>query len=328
MSANTRDIKRRVKSVTNTRQITRAMQLVATSKMKKAQKRSQDANSYAQGAFNILKHLTQHLARSHFHPFWEQVSANAKTGLILISADRGFCGGLNINLFNAVLPMIKDHQHALDIVSVGKKGRDFARRMGMPISADFSGIGDHFTMNEVTPIAHVATQGFLNQEYKEVYIAYTDFVNTILQRPVVRKLLPIDVSTFEQIAETTSVVETPPRGVSSEERRVSSHKDHSHKDVAGVASKGTSLQHSDYLFEPSPEVVFEHLIPYLIEVLVYKAILDSRASEHSARMIAMKNATDRAGEMIGDLQLAYNQARQANITREIAEISVGAMATV
>ena len=274
MSANTRDIKRRVKSVTNTRQITRAMQLVATSKMKKAQKRSQDANPYAQGAFNILKHLTQHLARSHFHPFWEQATANAKVGLILISADRGFCGGLNINLFNAVLPMIKDYQHDLDIVSVGKK-----RRMGMQISADFSGLGDHFTMDEVTPIAHVATQGFLNQEYREVYIAYTDFVNTILQRPVVRKLLPIDIAAFEQIAE--------------------------------VASSPSPLQgeggvRSDYIFEPSPEIVFENLIPYLVEVSVYKALLDSRASEHSARMIAMKNATDRAGEMIGDLQLAYN----------------------
>ncbi|HAZ16442.1 MAG: ATP synthase F1 subunit gamma [Candidatus Jacksonbacteria bacterium RIFCSPLOWO2_02_FULL_43_9] len=310
MSSNTRDIKRRIKSVTNTRQITRAMQLVATSKMKKAQKRSQEANPYAQGALNILNHLTQHLAGSHFHPFWEQSPVNAKVGLILISADRGFCGGLNINLFNAVLPLIKDHPHDLDIVSVGKKGRDFARRMGMPISADFSGIGDHFTMNEVTPIAHIATQGFIKQEYREVYIAYTDFVNTILQRPVVRKLLPIDISIFEQIAEVAS---SPSPNIGEGGVRYD------------VRAGGTR---ADYIFEPSPETVFQHLIPYLIEVLVYKALLDSRASEHSARMIAMKNATDRAGEMISDLQLAYNQARQANITREIAEISAGAMATV
>lgn len=314
MPSNTRDIKRRIKSVTSTRQITRAMQLVATSKMKKAQKRSQEANPYAQGVFSILKHLTRHLAGSHVHPFWEQASANAKVGLILISADRGFCGGLNINLFNAIMPLIKTHQHEMDIVSVGKKGRDFARRMGMPISADFSGIGDHFIMHEVTPIAHVATQGFLHQEYREVYIAYTDFVNTIVQRPVVRKLLPIDVTTFEQIAEVTSSPSPNPPAGGGE---------------GGVrsADKGREEVRADYIFEPSPEVVFEQLIPYLVEVLVYKALLDSRASEHSSRMVAMKNATDRAGEMIGDLQLAYNQARQAGITREIAEISAGAMAT-
>ncbi len=301
MPANTRDIKRRTKSVTNTRQITRAMQLVATSKMKKAQKRSQDAHPYAEGALNALQNLTSHFAQNAIHPFWEHNGKSQKIGLILISSDRGFCGGLNVNLFHKILPFVKNQQaqgNEVEVVTVGKKGRDFVRRLGLPVIADFSGLYDHFTISEITPIAHIATTDFVDKVYSKIYLAYTDFINVISQAPMLHQILPIDIEVYQQIAKVGTL---------------------SDNGMAGALR-------SDYIFEPTPEIVFKNLIPYLIEVLVYKAILDSRASEHSARMVAMKNATDRAGEMIADLQLEYNQARQAGITREIAEISAGAMA--
>ncbi|KKT34695.1 MAG: ATP synthase gamma chain [Parcubacteria group bacterium GW2011_GWA2_44_12] len=300
MPENIRDIKRRTKSITNTRQITRAMQLVATSKMKRAQKKSGDADPFALGAWDILKQVTARLTEKQFHPFWEK-NDSKKIGLILVTSDRGFCGGLNVTLLTKVLAFIKEQQLlglSPEIVAVGRKGRDFFKKLGIPIIADFSGLTDHFTVSEITPIAHIATKDFLLRNYREIYIAYTLYINTITQKPIVRKILPMDIKTFEKIAEL---------------QRASPDE-----------SKQTAK--AQYIYEPSSETVFKNLIPYLLEVIVYKAILEARASEHSARMVAMKNATDRAGEMIGDLKLAYNQARQAGITREIAEISAGRLA--
>src|SRR3990167_1186710 len=300
MPENIRDIKRRSKSITNTRQITRAMQIVATSKMKRAQKKSEDANPFASGAWDILKNVTARLTEKHFHPFWEK-NDSKKIALILVTSDRGFCGGLNVTLQATVLGFIKEHQSddmSLEIVTVGKKGLYFVRKLGIPIIADFSGLADHFTVSEITPIAHVATKDFLSQNYREIYIAYTQFINIIIQKPIIKKILPMDSKTFEEISELPA----------------------SPNDTSAQSPKG------HYIYEPNSETVFENLIPFLIEVIVYKAILEARASEHSARMLAMKNATDRAGEMIDGLKLAYNQARQAGITREIAEISAGRMA--
>ena len=303
MASNTREIKRRIKSVGNIRQITKAMQLVATSKMKRAQRRSLDSDAYAYGVLEILENVTRSSEGTGEHPYWKEHTAQ-KVGLLLISADRGFCGGLNVLLFNKVLDFIKKKEeegNTVAVVTVGKKGRNFVKKLGMPIIADFTP-GDHFMIQEIGPIARIATEDFLRLQYKAIYLAYNQFVNTLRQVPIVRRILPIDIATFKEIAALDVKMEK-----------------------FSLREQEEKQAPARYLFEPSIEAVFGTIIPYLLEVEIYKALLESLASEHSSRMIAMKNETDKAGELIGYLRLVYNQARQASITKEIAEISSGAM---
>jgi len=302
--ANTRDIKRRIKSVGNIKQITRAMQLVATSKMKRAQKRSADADTYAYGALEILENVTKGSYEALRHPYWNENTESNKVGIIIVSTNRGFCGGMNVLLMSEVMKLvrtIKKDGHIPEVVAVGKKGRDIAKKSGVEIVADFSELEDHFTMHDIAPIAKIATQDYKKGTYRKLYVAFTQFINILNQKPIVRQILPIDVDTFKEITEY----------------------DEKH------AKQTFERKESDakYILEPNIEVIFDRLIPHLIEIEIYKALLESHASEHSARMIAMKNATEKAGELIDDLTLAYNQARQAGITSEIAEISSGAMAT-
>lgn len=302
MPSNTRDIKRRIKSVGNIKQITRAMQLVATSKMRRAQKRSADADAYAYGALEILEHLTRNAEGLGEHPFWKEHQLR-KIGLIVVTSDRGFCGGFNVTLLNSVLQFIKEVKargEEVEAVTIGKKGRAFMQRIGVPIVADFT-MGDYFTINSIGPIARIATEDFKQGVYRSVFLAFNQFINTLIQRPVIRKVLPLDIPMFKAIAEIDEKAE---KFFFKEETR-----------------------EAKYIFEPASEAVFSALVPHLLEVEIYKALLESGASEHSARMVAMKNSTDKAGELIDDLRLAYNQARQAGITKEIAEISSGAMAT-
>lgn len=303
MASNTRDIKRRIKSVTNISQITRAMQLVATSKMKRAQKKSTDADAFAYGALEILQNLTKAVGDSRDLPFWKQ-RETGKIAVVLISTDRGFCGGLNINLAGTLLKQIKEWKKEVDIITVGRKGQKVAKKAGLNIIADFSGIGDHFSIKEVVPIRDMITKEFEEEKYEKIYIAYNQFINTLTQTPTIRQILPVEEDGFKKISETNNKVQ---------------------EHLFEKDTKGSD--EPTYVFEPSAEEVFKKLVPYLIEVDIYKALLENQASEHSARMMAMKNATDKAGELIDDLKLAYNQARQAGITREIAEISSGAAAT-
>ncbi|HCA67013.1 MAG: ATP synthase gamma chain [Parcubacteria group bacterium GW2011_GWC2_44_17] len=302
MPSNTRDIKRRIKSVGNIKQITRAMQLVATSKMRRAQKRSVDADAYAYGALEILEHLTKNAEGIREHPFWRE-QASEKVAIIIITSNRGFCGGFNVTLLGSVLQFIRETRGSgqeIFAVTIGKKGRVFMQRIGIPIIADFM-LGDYFTIADMGPIAKIATEDFVRGEYKSVFMAFNQFINTLVQKPVIRKVLPLDVSVFKAIAEIDQKAESF---------------------FFKEESRG-----SKYIFEPAPSEVFATLVPHLLEVEIYKALLESGASEHSARMVAMKNSTDKAGELIDELRLVYNQARQAGITKEIAEISSGAMAT-
>ncbi|MBI4359536.1 MAG: ATP synthase F1 subunit gamma [Candidatus Jacksonbacteria bacterium] len=304
MPSNTREIKRRIKSVGNIKQITRAMQLVATSKMKRAQKRSADADAYAYGAFEILDHLTKNSEGLRQHPFWRE-HASSKVGLILITSDRGFCGGFNVTLLNETLQFIKRARASgeeVEAVTIGKKGRAYMQRIGIPIIADFS-VGDYFTIANIAPIAKIATEDFQKGIYKSIHIAFNQFINTLIQRPVIRKVLPFDLEMFKTIAEIDAKAEK-------------------------FFFKGTGARGAKYIFEPAPERVLGALVPHLIEVEIYKALLESGASEHSARMMAMKNSTGKAEELIDEFRLAYNQARQAGITKEIAEISSGAVAAL
>lgn len=299
----TRDIKRRLKSIGNIKQITRAMQLVAGSKMRKAQTKTSDADAYAYGALEILENITRTIKGVMPHPYW-QFNQSSKTGLILISTDRGFCGGMNVNLFSAVLSFIKQNKEEgqeIKVVTVGKKARDFVKKLGLEIIADFSGINDYFTIQGITPIASIASKDYLKKEYKDIYIAFTQFINTLVQKPLIRKILPVSADTFKEITEI--------------DQKANKFFFKKEKQKEGAPAQ--------YIFEPSLNSVFERLAPYLIEIEVYKALLESQASEHSARMLAMKNATDKAEELNSVLQLVYNQARQASITKEIAEISSG-----
>lgn len=300
---NTRDIKRRIKSVGNIKQITRAMQLVATSKMKRAEEKSREADAYAYGALEILENITKVKNSEIRHPYW--IGNNSpKTCLIIFSADRGFCGGLNVNLFNSIASFLKKRtKEEVEVITVGKKGINFARRLGLNIIADFSGLGDHFSIKEITPITHLSTEDYKKEKFGHVFVAFNQFINILVQKPIIRQILPFTLESFCALAE-----------IDQKARKFF------------IPSNGNNQ--AKYLFEPSLEFVFEKFIPHLLEIGIYKIILESRASEHSARMVAMKNATDKAGELIDDLHLSYNQARQASITKEIAEISSGAIITI
>lgn len=308
MPSNTREIKRRLKSVKNIRQITRAMQLVATSKMRKAQTLSTNADAYAYGALEILLNITRLGGKENQHSFWSK-NDSPKVCLVLVTTNRGFCGGLNISLFSEILTFIRQkrlRQSDIEVVAIGKKGRAFAKKTGLTVIADFSEISDKFSIKELGPIMKIAMGEYQKKYYGEVIVAYSQFINTLSQKSIVRSILPITVQSFESITEIDKKAKkifNPPRTTDLSERPT-------------------------YVFEPDIESVFQHLIPHLVETELYKIILESHASEHSARMMAMKNATDKAGELIDGLNLAYNQARQAAITKEIAEISSGAMATI
>ncbi len=299
---NTREIKRRIKSVSNIRQITKAMQLVATSKMKRAQNLSVNADAYAYGALEILINLTKAGAEIVNHHFWKD-NGNNRNVLIFITTDRGFCGGLNVNLAGSVLKFVKDN-NVSDVITVGKKGRGLMKKMGLNIIADFSNLEDHFSVKEISPIIYLAINEFNAGNYGRVFVAFSEFVNILVQKPTVRQILPVSLESFE------SIIETNPKA-----KKLFFEKNQTGRD------------NPQYFFEPSLTVVFEKLIPHLLEIEFYKALLDARAAEHSARMVAMKNATDKAGDLIDDLKLTYNEARQSLITKEIAEISTGAMAT-
>lgn len=275
------------------------MQLVAASKMKRAEKRSKDSDAYAEGALEILKNVTRVLqGAGERNSLFEKRNA-PRVAVLLISTDRGFCGGLNILLWSRVFAKIKEwkkDRKEIDVISVGKKGRALAKKAGLKIVADFTGIAERVSVDEIRPIVKTVLEEFEKGIYEEIWIAYSEFQNTLVQKAFMRELLPVEEKAFEEIMEIEK------------------------KDKQ-------TLARASYIFEPSAEHVLKSLIPYLVHIGIYKAFLEAQASEHSARMVAMKNATDKSGELMGDLRLAYNQARQAGITREIAEISSGAAAT-
>lgn len=287
--ANTRDIRRRIKSIRNTAQITKAMQMVAASKMRKAQQAALAGRPYAELMNRVLVSLQQR-TDPKMHPLLE-IRPVAKELVIIISTDKGLAGALNTNLFREVTRFEPDKTV---YASAGRKSRQFVARTKRQLLADFE-LKDAPSFVETKIIARFAAEKFLSGEVDKVSVAYTHFVNTINQRPVVETLLPI--SRFDL-------------GV---------------KGVAATEQTGTDPM-VGYLFEPSAEGVLDYMLPYYLQYQVYQMILDARASEHSARMVAMKNATDNAQQFIKDLTLEYNKMRQAGITTELLEISTAQLA--
>jgi len=287
--ASTRDIRRRIKSIRSTAQITKAMQMVAASKMRKAQAAALAGRPYASLMNKVLVSLQQR-TDPKLHPLLE-VRPIRKELVIIISSDKGLAGALNTNLLREVANF--DPEKTI-YVAAGRKGRQFVARTKRELLADFE-LKDAPSFVETKVIARFAAEKFLDHEVDKVSIAYTHFINTINQRPVIETLLPI--SPFD----------------------------------LGVKTKGAPEETSKdplvgYLFEPSAEGVLDYMLPYYLQYQVYQMILDARASEHSARMVAMKNATDNAHQFIKDLTLEYNKMRQAGITTELLEISTAQMA--
>jgi F-type H+-transporting ATPase subunit gamma len=279
-----RDIKRRIRSVQNIGKVTRAMEAVSASKMRRAQQATLRSRAYATRAYEVAAHLrAQTGAGQGLHPLLDEHDAGVPV-VLLITPDRGLTGGLVLNTIRYAVRKVhgvlgKD----VKWVALGKKGRDFLIRHS-DLVADFTPLPDAPTLLDISPVARLALDGFTSGEFKSVHVVFPVFMSISKQRPVFRQLLPIYV---------------PP---------------------------DAPVTQSGFTFEPSPEAVLDEMLPRLVELQVYQALLEAQASEHSARMLAMRNATDAANDLVGELTLTYNKARQASITAEILDIAGGAEA--
>ncbi len=284
----TREIRRRVRSVKNMSQITRAMEMVAASKMRRAQDRVTSGRPYSERLREVLGDLASlQLDADQLQAFPLLAQREmTRTAVILITPDRGLNGALNTNILRRATRYIREESGdgAPAFIAVGKKGRDFLVRTNQNVIAEFIRLGDRPTLDEVRPIAQIAIQEFLDGNVDAVHIIYPQFVNTLTQRPTVVQLLPI------------------------------------------VRPESETANADDYIFEPSAPTVLNALLPRYVEVLLYQSVLENVASFYSAQMVAMRNATDNAKELASDLDLALNKARQGQITNEVAEISAGANA--
>jgi len=304
MAVNGKEIKQRIKSVKNTKKITKAMEMVSAAKMRKAIQSVLGTRTYAMLARNLMKRLGGTPGMSS--PLME-VRPVSKVLVIMISSNRGLCGSFNANLFKNIAPLLKEKKHTLttgatsdieiEIIGVGKKSAHFAKRYGFSLVAAYDAINDNPSVEEISPIVSTAITAFRAKRYDAVFTAFTEFKSSLVQIPRMMKVLPISAEHAELLHLDTG-------------------------ESVGVDSDDTDV----YVFEPNEEEVFEVILPRLVEIQLYQALLESRASEHSARMVAMKNATESAGDMIQSLTLEFNKARQAAITTEIAEISGGAAA--
>ncbi len=287
----TRDIRRRIKSVKNTAQITKAMQMVASSKMRKAQLAALAGRPYATLMNDVLSAVTEG-AGEFTHPLMED-RGGRKRAVILVSTDKGLCGALNSNLLREAGKLDKD---TTVYICAGKKGAQFISRTKRNLAAEFT-YKDNPMFSEARAISKFAQEMFLSGQVDRVDVLYTNFINTLSQKPELRTLLPIGQ-------------------IHAVEAGVDGHGD-------GGQLKKSELE---YLFEPNPTEVLGNLLPHYVNFQVYQFLLEAKASEHSSRMVAMKNATDNAKQLIKDLTLEYNKLRQANITKELLEITTAQMA--
>ena len=282
-----REIKTKIKSVQNTRKVTRALEMVSASKIRKAQERMKASRPYARAMKQVIGHLAQ--ANSEFqHPYLVQRSETKRVGYIIVSSDRGLAGGLNNNLFRKVLGEIRTWQEQgveVDVVTIGQKASVYFRRIKVEMLASATHLGDQPRLDQLVGVIKVMLDSYTAGSLDRVFLSYNEFVNTMTQHVAFDQLLPL-------LAPETQVA-----------------------------------RHDwDYLYEPDAQTVLEHVLTRYVESLVYQAVLENVASEHAARMVAMKSASDNANKLIDTLNLIYNKARQAAITQEISEIVGGAAA--
>ena len=282
-----REIKTKIKSVQNTRKVTRALEMVSASKIRKAQERMKASRPYARAMKQLIGHLAQ--ANSEYrHPYLVQRAEIKRVGYVIVSSDRGLAGGLNNNMFRKLLVEFRGWQEKgveVDVVTIGQKASVFFRRIKVDMLASVTHLGDVPHVEQLVGVIKVMLDAYTAGSVDKVFIAYNGFVNTMTQRATMEQLLPLPAS----------------------ETQVARHD-------------------WDYLYEPDAESVLEHVLTRYVESLVYQAVLENVASEHAARMVAMKSASDNATKMIDTLNLVYNKARQAAITQEISEIVGGAAA--
>jgi len=311
--ASSRDIKNRIKSISSTKKITKAMEMVSASKMRKAIEAVLKTRTYANLSWATVLNLSESMKGNNeaLHKLLTPKKEIKKIGIILITSNRGLCGGFNAAVINEAEAAIKKHQKAgksesaeVEFILIGKKGAAVYRH-GRKVAADFPKLDLASEVSEVLPAASLIINEYLNGKYDKIMVAYTDFVSSSKQIPRVKQILPIEI---DQLDESLGRV--------GEEAA---------DDKGKKLSPGGKLNY-EYTFEPSPEEVLNEMLPRLIEIQLFQALLESNAAEHSARMAAMHQATEAAGDMVSELTLSYNKARQASITSEIAEISAGANA--
>ena len=309
--AGSKEIRTKIKSVENTRKITKAMEMVATSKMRKAQERMRSSRPYAEKIRNVAAHLS--VAHPEYkHPFVVKRANVANIGLITITSDKGLCGGLNTNVLRMAVNQMKaweSEQRGVSVCTIGNKGLGFMTRHGAKIRSEVTALGDAPHMDKLIGPIKVLLDAYVAGEIDQVYVCYTRFINTMKQEPVMEQLLPLsELSTNE------------------DEPSHANDKVTTSSVVEGVLEVGVSQGHWDYIYEPEAKDVIDELMMRYIESLVFHAVAENMASEQSARMVAMKAASDNAKDVIGELKLVYNKARQAAITKEISEIVGGAAA--
>ena len=290
-----KEIRTKIKSVQNTRKITKAMEMVAASKMRRAQERMRMARPYGEKIRNVAAHIS-HANPEYRHPFLISRESVNRVGIIVVTADKGLCGGLNTNVLRLVLNNAREWEAAgkqVEACAIGTKGLGFLQRLGMKIASQVVGIGDRPQMEKLVGAVKVMLDGYIAGQFDRLVIFYTRFINTMKQEPVIEQLLPLSAE---------------------------------HITVSGQASAATPTGTWDYIYEPDAQVVLDQVLTRYVEALIYQAVAENMASEQSARMVAMKAASDNAGNVIDELTLVYNKSRQALITKELSEIVGGAAA--
>ncbi len=290
-----KEIRTKIKSVQNTRKITKAMEMVAASKMRRAQERMRMARPYGEKIRNVAAHISR-ANPEYRHPFLVERDTVKRVGIIVVTTDKGLCGGLNTNVLRLALNHIREWEaqgEDIEACAIGNKGLGFLQRLGVKIASQVTGLGDRPQMDRLIGAVKVMLDGYMADRFDRLLIFYTRFLNTMKQEPVMEQLLPLAGSAFALQNGGESV--TPPGAW-------------------------------DYIYEPEPETVLNQVLTRYVEALIYQSVAENMASEQSARMVAMKAASDNAGSVIDELTLVYNKSRQASITKELAEIVGGAAA--
>jgi F-type H+-transporting ATPase subunit gamma len=296
MPAATREIKRRIRSVGNTKKVTKAMELVAASKMRRAQEAAVATRGYALRAWQLLTHLAS-VTDENAHPLLKQRKEGTRTLLIVLTPDKGLTGGLNTHIIKEAMRAVQERQgHELSVITVGKKGEQAMRRLHTNIIASYPNATAEPQLVDILPVAQEAIEKFAAGEVDEVLVTYANFVSVLVQKPMTRQLLPITKEGLKQTIEDTG------------------------KDDTFQLTDADALP-EDLLFEPNSDAVLERVLRSLTDMQLYQMLLEATASEHSSRMMAMRSASDAAGDLIDELTLAFNKARQAGITQDLSEIS-------
>ena len=288
-----KEIRGKIKSVENTKKITKAMEMVAASKMRKAQERMRAARPYAEKIRDLASNLSS-ATPEYKHPFMVLHEGAKTAGFIVVTTDKGLCGGLNTNVLRAVTAKLRELEaqgQSFESVAIGNKGFGFLNRIGAKVVSHATQLGDKPQLEKLIGPVKVLLDAYAAGKLSAVYLSYTRFINTMKQEPVVQQLLPLSAETMR-----------------------------------AESQQGGGQYGWDYIYEPDPQAVIDELLVRYVEGLIYQATAENMASEQSARMVAMKSATDNAGNVIGELKLVYNKTRQAGITKELSEIVAGAAA--